>query len=68
MFNVDFCDISGDATISHSGKEVGTASFANAAQRILFNAAIDGGARPAKAAEISGGIYLPHEHNAPSEA
>tara|TARA_Y100000815_G_C13094694_1_gene407019 strand:+ start:312 stop:569 length:258 start_codon:yes stop_codon:yes gene_type:complete len=59
MFQLKICQTSGDASVSRAGQEIGTASFANGAQRSLFQDAVMAGTRPGRAAEISGAIYIP---------
>jgi hypothetical protein len=59
MFTSQICPATGEATINKDGRTVGTASFANAAQRHLFEKALAAGTRPARAAEEAGAIYLP---------
>ena len=59
MFTSQICSTSGEATIDKDGRTVGTASFANAAQRRLFEEALAAGTRPARAAQEAGAIYLP---------
>jgi hypothetical protein len=61
MFHINICQISGEATIISSAREIGIASFANSAQARLFEDALNSGARPARAAEVSGAIFVPAE-------
>lgn len=59
MFTSKLCPVTGEATVSSNGRVVGMASFANSAQRRLFEDALAAGTRPGRAAEEAGAIYLP---------
>jgi len=59
MLTCTLDEITGDADVLKDGRSVGGASFANGAQRRLFLEMIEAGARPARAAEESGAIFLP---------
>lgn len=59
MFELKVDPATRDIEIFSGGRQIATASVANAAQLTLFEALVAGGDPPQAAADASGAIYLP---------